>query len=53
MIDADRLGSYQKLLGGLDVSDNGLGKTAYDDVEPAGHFLGSAHTMANYTTALL
>lgn len=51
VIDADRLGGYQKLLGGLDVSDNGLGKSAYDDVEPAGHFLGSAHTMANYTTA--
>ncbi len=51
VIDADRLGGYQKLLGGLDVSDNGLGKTAYDDVEPAGHFLGSGHTMANYTTA--
>ena len=51
VIDADRLGGYQKLMGGLDVSDNGLGKTAYEDVEPAGHFLGSAHTMANYTTA--
>ena len=51
VIDADRLGSYQKLLSGLDVSENGLAKSAYDHVEPAGHFLGSAHTMANYTTA--
>ena len=33
------------------MSDNGLGKSAYEDVEPAGHFLGSGHTMANYTTA--
>jgi len=51
IIDADRLGGYQKLLDGIDMSDNGLGRTAYDDVEPAGHFLGSAHTMANYKTA--
>lgn len=51
LIDADRLGGYQKLLEGMDLSDNGLGRTAYDDVEPAGHFLGSSHTMANYETA--
>ncbi|MCP5073099.1 MAG: trimethylamine methyltransferase family protein [Rhodobacteraceae bacterium] len=51
IIDADRLGGYQKLLGGIDMSDNGLGVDAYTDVEPAGHFLGSAHTMANYETA--
>ncbi|MEM9277858.1 MAG: trimethylamine methyltransferase family protein [Pseudomonadota bacterium] len=51
LIDADRLGAYQKLLGGLDLDDNAIGKSAYDDVEPAGHFLGSAHTMANYETA--
>lgn len=51
IIDADRLGAYQKLLSGFDLDDNSLGKTAYDDVEPAGHFLGSAHTMANYETA--
>ena len=51
IIDADRLGGYQKLLGGVDMSENALGRAAYDDVEPAGHFLGSAHTMANYETA--
>ena len=51
IIDADRLGAYQKLLGGIDLDDNALGKSAYEDVEPAGHFLGSAHTMSNYETA--
>ncbi len=51
VIDADRLGAYQALLGGIKLDDNALGRTAYDDVEPAGHFLGSAHTMANYETA--
>ncbi len=51
VLDGDRLGSYQVLLQGLPLDDNALGRTAYDDVEPAGHFLGSAHTMANYQTA--
>jgi trimethylamine--corrinoid protein Co-methyltransferase len=51
VIDADRLGAYQKLLGGVDTDDNALGADAYEDVEPGGHFLGSAHTMRNYETA--
>ncbi|MEM9043057.1 MAG: trimethylamine methyltransferase family protein [Pseudomonadota bacterium] len=51
ILDADRLGAYQVMLNGLPLDDNALGASAYDDVEPAGHFLGSAHTMANYETA--
>ncbi len=51
IIDADRLGAYQVMLGGMPIDDNNLGKTAYDDVPPGGHFLGSAHTMTNYETA--
>lgn len=51
IIDADRLGGYQKLLGGVDLTENGLAKDAYLEVEPAGHFLGCSHTMANYETA--
>ena len=51
IIDADRLGAYQVMLGGLPMDDNALGKSAYDDVDPGGHFLGSGHTMANYETA--
>jgi trimethylamine--corrinoid protein Co-methyltransferase len=51
IIDADRLGGYQVMLAGMAVDDNALGRNAYVDVEPAGHFLGSAHTMANYETA--
>jgi trimethylamine--corrinoid protein Co-methyltransferase len=51
VIDADRLGAYHKLLSGIEVDDNALGTNAYGDVEPAGHFLGSAHTMQNYETA--
>lgn len=51
IIDADRLGAYQTMLQGLPMDDNNLGMTAYEDVEPGGHFLGSAHTMHNYETA--
>lgn len=51
VMDADRLGSYQKILGGLDVSDNAMARDAYDEVEPGGHFLGCGNTLANYKTA--
>jgi trimethylamine--corrinoid protein Co-methyltransferase len=51
-MDADRLGSYQKLSGvGLDDSDEAFARDAYAQVEPGGHFLGSDHTMRNYQTA--
>ncbi|MEM6934231.1 MAG: trimethylamine methyltransferase family protein, partial [Pseudomonadota bacterium] len=51
VLDADRLGSYQVMLQGLPTDENAVASSAYSDVEPAGHFLGSAHTMANYETA--
>ncbi|MEM0989619.1 MAG: trimethylamine methyltransferase family protein [Pseudomonadota bacterium] len=51
ILDADRLGAYQVMLQGMALDDNALGRQAYEDVAPAGHFLGSAHTMANYETA--
>ena len=51
LMDADRLGAYRVLLEGMDMSEDALAKDAYAEVEPAGHFLGSAHTMRNYETA--
>ncbi|MEM6906477.1 MAG: trimethylamine methyltransferase family protein, partial [Pseudomonadota bacterium] len=51
VLDADRLGAYQVMLSGLPTDDNALGVDAFADVAPAGHFLGAAHTMANYETA--
>ena len=51
VMDADRLGSYQKLLRGLELNDNSLARDAYKEVDPGGHFLGSAHTMRNYKNA--
>ncbi len=51
IMDADRLGGYQKLASGLDLGEDALARDAYAEVEPGGHFLGCAHTMRNYTTA--
>ncbi|MCP4286626.1 MAG: trimethylamine methyltransferase, partial [Gammaproteobacteria bacterium] len=51
VMDADRLGAYQVMLDGLPLDDNALARDAYTEVEPGGHFLGCAHTMANYETA--
>lgn len=52
IMDADRLGSYQKVLSqGLDCTDDAFARDAYDEVAPGGHFLGSSHTMRNYQTA--
>jgi len=51
VMDADRLGSYQKLLGGLKVDNKSLARDAYEEVDAGGHFLGSSHTMRNYKTA--
>ena len=52
VMDADRLGSYQKILAnGLDTSEEALASDTYTEVAPGGHFLGSAHTMRNYQNA--
>ncbi len=51
VMDADRLGTYQVMLGGLPLDDNALARDAYTEVGPGEHFLGCAHTMANYETA--
>jgi trimethylamine--corrinoid protein Co-methyltransferase len=51
VLDADRLGAYEVVLGGFATDDDALGTEAYADVEPGGHFLGSAHTLAHYRTA--
>lgn len=51
VLDADRLGAYQVMLSGLPLDDNAMARDAYAEVQPSGHFLGSAHTLANYETA--
>ena len=51
IMDADRLGSYQKVMAGLDLSEDQFARDAYMETEPGGHFLGSAHTMRHYQNA--
>ena len=51
MLDADFCGALHSYLAGVVVDDNSLAMDAFREVTPGGHYLGSAHTMANYTTA--
>ena len=51
MMDADFCGALHSYLAGVTVDDNSLAIDAFKEVGPGSHFLGSAHTMANYTTA--
>jgi trimethylamine--corrinoid protein Co-methyltransferase len=50
-LDCDHLGMMHRLLGGLALDDNAMAMDAFREVGPGKHFLGCAHTMANYTTA--
>jgi len=41
----------QRLLDGMATDDNALAREAYKEVPVGEHFLGCAHTLANYKTA--
>jgi trimethylamine--corrinoid protein Co-methyltransferase len=51
VMDADQLGVLHGLAKGVDMSENGQAMDALREVGPGGHFLGCAHTQANYQTA--
>ncbi|GGH29064.1 trimethylamine methyltransferase [Alsobacter metallidurans] len=51
MMDCDQLGAMHVLAKGIDLSENGQGMQAFGEVPPGGHFLGCAHTQANFETA--
>ena len=51
VLDADQLGMMQVLAGGYDLSANGQALDAIREVGPGSHFLGCAHTQANFETA--
>ena len=51
VMDADQVGMMAVLGGGLDMSENGQALDALREVGPGQHFLGCAHTMANFKTA--
>ena len=51
MIDADQLSMLQRFAEGIDLSENGQALAAIREVGPGSHFLGCAHTQANFETA--
>jgi len=51
VMDCDQLGMMQAMAGGIDLSENGQGLGAIREVGPGGHYLGCAHTQANFETA--
>ena len=50
-MDADQAGMMHTLLAGVDLSENGQALDAIREVGPGKHFLGCAHTLANFETA--
>ncbi|TYO89599.1 trimethylamine--corrinoid protein Co-methyltransferase [Oceanicella actignis] len=51
VLDADQLGVLHSLAEGVDMSEGAQAMDAIREVGPGGHYLGCAHTQANFQTA--
>ncbi|MCP1335927.1 trimethylamine methyltransferase family protein [Futiania mangrovi] len=51
ILDIDQLGMYQRFAEGYDMSERGQAMDALREVGPGNHFLGCAHTQANFESA--
>lgn len=51
VMDFDQLGAMHAYAKGIDVSENAQALDAFREVGPGGHFLGCAHTQANFESA--
>jgi len=51
VMDADQLGVLHKLAAGIETDKNAQAMDAIREVGPGGHYLGCAHTQANYEAA--
>lgn len=51
IMDIDQLGMMEVLAKGYDTSENGQAMDAIREVGPGSHYLGCAHTQANFETA--
>ncbi|OIQ32033.1 MAG: trimethylamine methyltransferase [Alphaproteobacteria bacterium MedPE-SWcel] len=51
VMDADQLGALHGLAKGITVDETGQAMDAIREVGPGGHYLGCAHTQANFKTA--
>jgi trimethylamine--corrinoid protein Co-methyltransferase len=51
VLDADQLGTLHKMAQGVTVTEDTLAMDAIREVGPGGHYLGCAHTQANFKTS--
>lgn len=51
VMDADQLGVLHRMAGAVDAGENGQAMDAIAEVGPGGHYLGCAHTQANFKDA--
>lgn len=51
VMDADQLGTLHHLARGVEIDENAQAMDAIREVGPGGHYLGCAHTQANFKTA--
>ncbi|WP_334062105.1 trimethylamine methyltransferase family protein [Limimaricola cinnabarinus] len=51
VMDADQLGALHQIARGVDISQEMQAMDAIREVGPGGHYLGCAHTQANFKTA--
>lgn len=51
VMDADQLGTLHSIAGGVPVDANAQAMDAIAEVGPGGHYLGCAHTQANFKSA--
>jgi len=51
VMDADQLGTLHHLARGISMDENGQAMDAIREVGPGGHYLGCAHTQANFKSA--
>jgi trimethylamine--corrinoid protein Co-methyltransferase len=51
VMDCDQLAMLQRFAEGVDLTENGQALSAIREVGPGSHYLGCAHTQANFETA--
>ena len=51
ILDADQLTMMDRMVAGIDVSENGQAMDALREIGPGKHFLGSSHTQSNFEDA--
>ncbi len=51
VLDADQLGVLHSLAQGVEYDENAQAWDAFEEVGPGGHYLGCAHTQANFKSA--